>query len=168
VGELKRKAALILLFAGIGVFVLGFFVTFFYMEGGPEQRWHVVKAGSTFELSWYLQRGDRTRVSFNATGEIRFTVKNPSGVAIVLTPTLYTGSGGFLNCTFTAEESGMHSMIFENPDSLNDKPIYVDFRSPLEPRVTIYDVVGSFMMLGGAVGLLFGVYKLATAAQDTT
>jgi len=55
----------------------------------------------------------------------------------------------------------MYSMIFQNLDSINDKSIYVGFRSPYEPRVTIYDAVGWLMMLGSGVILFFGAHSLS-------
>lgn len=159
--ELKKKS-FVMLSVGVVLFVLGFLLTFFWMEG-LEQGWHVVKAGGTLELSWYLQRGDRTEGFFNVTGgneEVRFIIEDPSGVAIRSSTTWHGWSR--LNVSFFAWETGMYHMIFENLDSANDQSIYVGFLSPSEPRFTIYDATGWLMMLVSGLFLLFGIHRLLT------
>lgn len=155
---MKRKTALALalLFAGTALLVLGIRLTFFWMK--LEQGWRVVRAGATLELSWYLQKGDRTEGGFKVSGgngEASLSVRNPSGVIIFR----WHANGSYYN-GFSAKDSGVYSMIFENLDPVNDQSIYVGFRSPYEPRLTVYDVIGLLAMLGSGVILFFGIRAL--------
>jgi hypothetical protein len=154
---MTKKDALVLLSVGVAVFVLGFFLTFFWMER-LEQGWHVVKAGGSFELSWYLQNGDRTEGGFEVSGgngQAKVSVENPSGVVIWARYANFSYYEGF-----RVEESGVYTMIFENLDAVNDQSIYVGFLSPYEPRLTIYDGIGLLMMVGSVLILFFGIRAL--------
>jgi len=155
---MMRKDALILLSIGIVVLVLGFLLTFFWIEG-LQQGWHVVKADGAFEISWYLQNGDRTEGSFNVSGgnrQAKVSVKNPSGVIIWA-----RYANGSYHEGFTVKESGIYTMIFENLDPVNDQSIYVGFLSPYEPRLTVYDGIGLLTMLGSVAILFFGIRALS-------
>jgi len=153
---MKKKRALVLLSAGIVFFVVGFFLTFFWMK--LKQGSYVVKAGGILELSWYLQKGDRTEGGFTVSGgneEASLSIKNPSGQIIYS----WYAKGRYDN-GFTAQDSGVYTMIFRNLDNVNDQTIDVHFRSPYEPRLTIYDEVGLLMMVGSGVILFFGIRSL--------
>lgn len=155
---MNSKMALGFISVGIAVFFLGFFLTFFWMEGSPGPRDYVVKAGAKLELSWFLQRGDRTEGGFKVkggSGEARFNIVNPSGAVIHRADVKSRYDYGF-----TASDSGVYSFVFENLDYVNDESIYVSFRSPYEPRLTVYDGVGLLTMLGSIVLLFFGLRAL--------
>jgi len=152
---MKRKAALVLLSAGIALCVVGFLLVLFWMDAPLKQGSHVVKVGGTFELSWYLQSGDRTEGGFTVSGgneEANLSIKNPSGEIIYK----WYAKGRYDN-GFTAQDTGVYTMIFENLDPVNDQSIYVGFRSPYEPRLTIYDGVGLLIMTMGSGMILFFV-----------
>jgi hypothetical protein len=156
---MKKRTGLILLAAGIALFVVGFFLTFFWME--LKQGSHIVKAGATFELSWYLQKGDRTEGGFTVNGgngEANLIIKNPSGQ---ITCNWY--AKGRCDNGFMAQDTGVYTMIFKNLDNVNDQSIDVYFRSPYEPRFTVYDKVGLLMMMGSGVILFFAVRSLRNA-----
>jgi hypothetical protein len=154
---MPRKDAFALLSVGIILFALGFFLTFFWMEG-LAQRSYVVKAGRVLVLAWYLEEGERTEGSFTVTGgseEARLSIFSPSGEKIYV----WYARGLYSN-GFTARETGTYTMMFENLDKTNDESIYVGFRSPYEPRLTIYNGIGLLTMLGSAVALFFGFRAL--------
>ena len=153
---------IILLLAGIFLFVLGFFLTFgqsIWMEGSPRPSIYVVKAGANLGLPpWYLQWGDRTEGNFSVSGgseEVRFYVRNPSGVIIFDTGPRKSQCD--LGKNFTAEDSGMYSFIFENLDNVTDESIHVDFRSPHGLRPTSNYVAGFLTMLGSMVIVFFDI-----------
>jgi len=155
---MKNKAALVLLSAGIVLFTAGFFVTFFWVDAPLKQDSYFVKAGSTLELSWYLQNGDRTEGGFTVSRgkeEANLIIKNPSGEIICN----WTAKGRYDN-GFTAQDTGVYTMIFENLDNVNDESIDVHFRSPYEPRITVYDEVGLSVMMVSGVILFFGIRAL--------
>ena len=155
---MKNKAALVLLSAGIVLFIAGFFVTFFWMDAPLKQGSYVVKAGGTLELSWYLQNGDRTEGGFTVSGgneETNLIIKNPSGVII----RNWTAKGRYDN-GFAAQDTGVHTMIFKNLDNVNDESIDEQFNSPYEPRITVYDEVGLSMIMVSGVILFFGIRAL--------
>jgi hypothetical protein len=157
---MDKKCALVLLSVGIALFVAGFLIVF-WIYAPLKQGSHVVKAGATLELSWYLQKGDRTEGGFTVSGgneEASLTIKNPSGQIIHV----WYAKGRYDN-GFTAEDTGMYTMIFKNLDDVNDQSIGVYFRSPYEPRITVYDVMGLLMMMGGVVILFFGIRSLRNA-----
>jgi hypothetical protein len=160
--HMKRKVASVLISAGIAMFVLGLILTFFWMEGSPGPRDYVVQAGGKLELSWYLQPGDRTEGSFTASGgseETRFSIKNPFGAIIYSVEVK-----GRYDTGFTAQDSGVYSFIFENLDQTNDESIFVSFRSPYEPRLTVYDEVGLLTLLGSIVILFSSIRSLVRAS----
>jgi hypothetical protein len=154
-----KKTALVLLLAGIAFLVVGFFLTFFWKDTTPlEQGSHVVKAGATLELSWDLQKGDRTEGFFTVSGgneEASLSIEGPSGEIICN----WYAKGRYDN-GFMAQDSGVYTMILENLDNVNDESIDVHFRSPCEPRFTICDEVGLLTMLGSMVILFFGIRAL--------
>jgi len=154
---MKRKTGLVLLlFIGIVIFVLGFCMAFWGERGSPPYQSYTVKAGAKLELSWYIQYDERTEGGFTVSGgneEARFTIKNPSGVVIHSAVVKSHYEGGF-----TASDTGMYSFTFENLDNVNDESIYVEFRSPYEPRG--YGFFGLLMMLGGIGILFFGICAL--------
>ena len=155
---MKKRTALVLVPAGIALFIAGLFLVLFWMDAPLEHSSHVVKAGGTFELSWYLQSGDRTEGGFTVSGgneEASLSIKNPSGEIIYK----WYAKGRY-DQGFTAHDSGMYTMIFENLDPVNDQSIYVGFRSPYEPRLTIYDAVGLLIMTIGSGMILFFVICL--------
>ena len=160
--DMKRKAAVVLLSAGIVLFIAGFFVAFFWMDAPLKKGSYVVKAGATLELSWYLQSGDRTEGGFRVSGgneQASLSIMDPSGKIIVNWYAKGRHDGGF-----TAQDSGMYTMIFENLDPVNDQSIYVGFRSPYEPRLTIYDAVGLLIMtIGSGMILFFVILSLRNA-----
>jgi heme/copper-type cytochrome/quinol oxidase subunit 1 len=152
---MSGKISLVLLSVGIALFVLGFFLTFFWMQYPPlKQDSYVVKAGATLELSWYLYKGERTEGGFTVSGgneEASLSIKNPSG------ETIYNWyAKGRSDNGFTAQDSGMYTMVFKNLDTVNDESIGVNFLSPYEPRFfTIYDEAGLLMMLMGSGVIVF-------------
>ncbi len=150
----RESLALLLLTAGSIVIVVGFFLTFSWMEA-LEQGSHFVEAGSLFELSWYLEKGDRTEGGFTVSGgngQADLTIVSPSEVNIY-----YWFAEGRYDNGFTAQETGVYRMIFRNRDGVNDQIIDVHFRSPYEPRLTIYDAIGLSTMLAGALIVFLGI-----------
>lgn len=159
--EKKRKAALVLYSAGIVVLIVGFYWTFFWMNIKLEQGSHVVKPGASFELSWFLEKGERTEGSFTVSGgseEANLTIRDPSGETIITWPAKRSFWNGF-----SAEETGMYTMIFKNLDNVNDETIYVGFVSPYEPRFFVYDQTGLPIMITGVIALLLGIHLLRKA-----
>jgi len=159
---MNRRTGLVLMFVGMIVFVSGFYLSFFWMK--LRQGYYNVEGGSVLQLSWYLQEGDRTEGGFRVSGgneEVKFYIKNPSGVII------YTAGivKNWLDTGFTAENSGIYSLHFENLEPLSDKRIHVRFRSPYEPRPTVFDVLGLSMMFGGTAILIYGVTGLVRALK---
>jgi hypothetical protein len=141
----KKYALGLLVFAGLIFFVSGVYLAFFWMKGGRGD--YTVAGGATLELSWYLETNDRTEGRFTVSGgneEIRFYIKNPYGVVIydagIVKKRLDTG--------FTAANSGVYSFYFENEEN-SEKIVQLRFRSPYEPRLTIFDIMGLSMMFGG-------------------
>jgi hypothetical protein len=153
---LRRKpAALALLTIGIILFALGFFVAF-YSRRGLEQGAHSVKAGGSFELSWYLEKGDRTEGGFSVSGgkgRANLIVKSPSGEIIEN----WTAQGRFGN-GFDAYETGTYTMIFKNLDNVNDQTIDVGFLSPYDPILP--NPVGLLMVIASIVILIFGLSSI--------
>jgi hypothetical protein len=134
------------MFAGLIVFASGVYLTFFWMKGGTGD--YTITEGATLELSWYLERNDRTEGGITVSGgneEIKFYIKNPYGVitydAGIVKTRLDTG--------FTAANTGIYSFYFENQELSCEKVIQVRFLSPYEPRFTIFDLMGLSLMLGG-------------------
>jgi hypothetical protein len=151
--------ALALLCAGIAIFGLGFFLSFFWMEGGgllPAN--HVLDAGAKLEFSWYMERGDRAEGSITVSGgneEARYSIRNPSGVIVQVVDVK-----GRYDPGFKASDFGVYSFIFENLDSVSDQNIFLAFVSPDEPRLTRYDWAGLLMMVGSVFILCLGVNAL--------
>ncbi len=67
---------------------------------------------------------------------------------------------GVTTTVFMAQDTGVYTMIFKNLDNVNDESIEVQFRSPYEPRITVYDEVGLLIMMGSGVILFFGIRAL--------
>ncbi len=136
---MKRElAALALLAIGIVFLVVGVLAAV-YERPGLEQGFYTVKAGGILELSWYLEKGERTEGFFNVTGgngQLNLIVKNPSQAVIAN----WTANGRF-DGGFTAQETGTYTMIFRNLDSTDDQIVYVSFQSPYH-RVRIYPFAG--------------------------
>ena len=155
-----NKTALVVLLAGMIIVAAGFFLIFFWMEG-LEQGEHVVKAGGRLELSWYLQKGDRTEGGFRVSGgnlEANLIIKNPSGGIIEN----WTADGRY-DSGFTAQDTGIYTMVFKNLDNVNDQTVGVYFLSPYEARITIYDAVGFLMVVGGVVVFFLSVRSIKRA-----
>ncbi len=154
----KKKYALsLLVLAGLIIFVSGVHLTFFWMKGGIGD--YDVAGGTTLELSWYLETNDRTEGSFAVSGgneEIKFYIKNPYGVVIYDAGIVKTR----LDTGFTAANSGIYSFYFENQENSSEKIVQVRFRSPYEPRLTIFDIMGLTMMFGGFAISAYGVRGL--------
>lgn len=151
---MNKKISLVLIFVGIGIFVMGFFTTFFWMKGNIGKGDYDVKGGATLKLtSGCLEKGDRTEGCFTVTGgneEVKFYIKNPSGVII--------HDAGIVkrryDYGFAAQESGIYSFYFENLEPLSDKQIHPNWRSPYEPTLNVFDKIGLLMMLGGGIIIL--------------
>jgi hypothetical protein len=160
----KRKAtALVLLSIGLVLFVLGFFVAF-YLRRGLEKGFYAVKAGASFELSWYLEEGDRTEGYFNVSGgngQANLIVKNPSGKII----DNWTAVGRYDN-GFSAQDTGTYTMIFRNLDNFHDQTIYVGFLSPYDTIISIYLKAGLSMMIGSMAVLLLGILTLPSKKSN--
>lgn len=159
---MNRRTSLVLMFVGMSVLVSGFYLAFFWMK--LRKGYYNVEGGSVLQLSWYLQEGDRTEGGFTVSGgneEVRFYIENPSGAIIYDAGIVKTR----LSTGFTAEDSGIYSLYFENLEPLSDKRIHVRFRSPYEPRITIFDVLGLSMMFGGTAILIYGVIGLVRALR---
>lgn len=157
----KKRIGLVLLIAGIVLLIAGFYWTFIWMNVQLQQGSHVVKPGASFELSSYLGKSERTEGGFTVNGgseEANLTIKDPSG------KTIYTwyAKGSYGN-GFTAEETGVYTMIFRNLDNVNDETIDVQFLSPYEPRFIVYDQTGLPLMIAGGIVLLFGIRSLRNA-----
>jgi len=160
---MNKKISLVLIFAGISIFVMGFFITFFWVKGNIGKGDYDVKGGAMLELSsGYLEKGDRTEGCFTVTGgneEVKFYIKNPSGVII--------HDAGIVkrryDCGFTAEDSGIYSFYFENLEPLSDKHIHPHWRSPYEPRLNVFDKLGLLTMLGGIAILVYGTHAFKHA-----
>jgi hypothetical protein len=154
---LKRNlVALAFLSVGIVLFVIGFFVAFNWQRG-LEKGFHTVEAGASFELSWYLEKGDRTEGYFNISGgngQANLIIRNPSGEIIENWTAVERYDNGF-----SAQETGTYTMIFKNLDSFHDQTIYVGFLSPYD-TIRIYPLAGLLMMIGSIIVLLFGVRTL--------
>ena len=146
----KRKlVALTLITIGIALFVIGFFPVF-YWQHRLEQGFHTVKAGASFERSWYLEKGDRTEGFFNISGgngQANLIVKNPSGAVIVNWTVTGLGEG-----PFGAEETGTYTMILRNLDNVHDQIIYVGFLSPYDYFHSSYPA--RLLMIGGSIIIL--------------
>lgn len=157
----RKPVALALLSIGIILFALGFFVAF-YPRRGLEQGSYNVKAGGSFELSWYLEKSDRTEGSFSVSGgngRANFIVKNPSGEIIEN----WTAQGRYDN-GFTAYETGTYTMIFKNLDNVNYQTIYVGFLSPYD--TILINPIGLLMIIASIVILIFGVRTLPLRDHD--
>ena len=162
---MNRRTSLVLMFVGMSVLVSGFYLAFFWMK--LRQGYYNVEGESVLQLSWYLSEGDRTEGGFTVSGgneEVRFYIENPSGAIIydagIVKTRLEHGTG------FTAEDSGIYSLYFENLEPLSDKRIHVRFRSPYEPRrFTVFDILGLSMMFGGTAILIYGVIGVVRALR---
>ncbi len=146
-----------LVFLVIGVaLIVGVVLALLWVDAPLPQGSYVVKADSTLQLSWYLQRGDRTEGDFTVSGgnnEGSLTVTSPSGKIIMN----WYANGSYSN-GFTAQENGFYTMIFTNLDSVSDQTIEVYFKSPYEPRLTIYDVIGLLVMAGGGAIIFLALH----------
>ena len=151
-----------LLSIGIILFALGFFVSF-YLRQGLEKGSHNVKAGGSFELSWYLEKSDRTEGYFSVSGgngRANLILKNPSGEIIGN----WTAQGRYDN-GFTAYETGTYTtMIFKNLDNVNDQTVYVGFLSPYD--TILINPVGLLMIIASIVILIFGIRTLPLGDHD--
>lgn len=133
------------------------------LEGGTRRGYYDVKEGATLELSWNLEKGDRTEGGFTVSGgneEVRFYIKNPYQVVIY-------GAGivkSHYSTGFTAGHSGVYSFYFENLESLSDKRLYVTFRSPYEPRFTVFGKPSLLMIVFG--GLILVCLMIWSGAKD--
>jgi len=162
---MNRRTSLVLMFVGMIVLVSGFYLAFFWMK--LRQGYYNVEGGTVLQLSWYLEKGDRTEGGFTVSGgneEVKFYIKNPSGAIIYDAGIVKTR----LSRGFTAGYSGIYSLYFENLEPLSDKRIHVRFRSPYEPRITIFDVLGLSMMFGGTAILIYGVTGLGFKGRKGT
>ena len=160
---MKRRTSLVLMFVGMSVLVSGFYLAFFWMK--LRQGYYNVEGGAVLQLSWYLQEGDRTEGGFTVSGgneEVKFYIKNPSGVIIYDAGIVKTR----LSRGFTAGYSGVYSLYFENLEPLSDKVIHIRFRSPYEPRFAPFEILGLLMMFGGTVILICGVARLVRALRE--
>jgi len=153
---MNKKISLVLISAGISILLMGFFVTFFWMKGNIGEGDYDVEGGATLILSsGYLEKGDRTEGGFTVSGgneEVKFYIKNPSGATI--------HDAGIVksqyDCGFTAQETGIYSFYFENLETLNNKQIRPNWRSPYEPMLNLFDKIGLLTMLGGIAILVYG------------
>lgn len=158
-----------LVFAGIALCVLGFFLAFGksieWMEGSLGPSHYDVKAGSEYTFMWYFQKGDRTEINFAISGgreEVRFYIRNPSGA--ILCDMRVVGS--MFNCSLDAEDSGVHSFTFENLDNVTDTAIHANFQLPHGLRPTNHYREGYLAALGGIVTLLLGMFSLYSLHYD--
>lgn len=55
---------------------------------------------------------------------------------------------------FTAGQSGVYSFYFENLESSSDKRMYLTFRSPYEPRFTVFGKPSLLMIVFGGLTLV--------------
>ncbi|MCW3984903.1 MAG: emp24/gp25L/p24 family protein [Candidatus Bathyarchaeota archaeon] len=154
----KKKYALgLLMFAGSTIFVSGVYLTFFWMKGGIGD--YNIAGGATLELSWYLETNDRTEGRITVGGgneEIKFYVKDPYGVVIYDAGVVKTR----VDTGFTAANSGIYRFYFENQENSSEKIVKVRFRSPYEPRLTIFDIIGLSIMFVGFAISTYGVRGL--------
>jgi hypothetical protein len=86
------------------------------------------------------------------------SIKDPSGKIIIN----WYPKGRYDN-GFTAQDTGVYTVIFKNLDNVNDESIYVGFLSSYDLRIAVYDGVGWLMMLGSAVILFFSILWLRNA-----
>ena len=140
---------------GILLLVIGFFVV--NSQQGLKQGYYTIKAGSSIELSWYLEEGDRTEGSFTVSGgngRANLIVKDPLGMIIVN----WNAQGRFDN-GFDAQITGTYAMILTNLDPLHDQTIYIGFVSPYD-TIHISYIVGLFMFGVGIILILLGIATL--------
>jgi hypothetical protein len=155
---LKREhwLALLLLSVAVAMFGVGFFLTFFWMDGGgllPSN--YDLKPDAELEFSWYVERGDWVNYAIQVSGgngEVRYSIRNPSG-AIVETVSVNGLYGG----TFVASDFGVHSFIFENLDNVTDQNLFLSFLSPADPRFTRYDWAGFLTMAASVFVFCLGL-----------
>jgi len=159
----NRRTSLVLMFVGMSVLISGFYLAFFWMK--LRKGYYNVEGGAVLQLSWYLQEDDRTEGGFTVSGgneEVKFYIKNPSGAIIYDAGIVKTR----LSRGFTAEDSGIYSLYFENLEPLSDKRIHIRFRSPYEPRrFTPLEILGLPMMFGGTAILIYGVTGVVRALR---
>jgi len=139
------------IFIGLALFVTGFFVAFYWQPTLLKEGFYAVKAGASLEMSWYLEKGDRTEGFFNVSGgngQANLVVKDPSGEIIVN----WTAVGRF-DSGFGSQETGTYTMIFRNLDNVHDQTIYVGFLSPYD-TIRISYLGGLLMILGTIIVLL--------------
>ena len=156
----KKSAFSLVVFAGLIFFVSGVYLTFFWMNGRRIGRGdYSVEGGDLLQLSWYLEKGDRTEGGFTVSGGnevVRFYIENPSGKYIYAPKNVKTQ---FLN-GFTAGQEGVHRFYFDNQEYPNEKIIHANFRSPYEPSINRFQILGLSMMLGGLIILVSGIRGL--------
>ena len=160
---MNRRTSLVLMFVGMSVLISGFY--FPSLRGTVGKGDYDVEGEAVLQLSWYLEEGDRTEGGFTVSGgneEVRFYIKNPSGVIIYDAGIVKTR----LSRGFTAGYSGVYSLYFENLEPLSDKVIHIRFRSPYEPRFAPFEILGLLMMFGGTVILICGVARLVRALRE--
>jgi hypothetical protein len=156
---LKRAhwLSLALLSVTVTMFGVGFFLRFFWMQGGgiPASN-YVLNAGGQLEFSWYMEREDWANYGFNVyegNGEIRFSIRNPSG-AIVQAVTV----DGYYGGSFIASDFGVYRFIFENLDNVNSQTLFLSCLSPDNPfRLTRYEWAGDLMMVAGVFFFCLGL-----------
>ena len=56
---MKKRTSLALISVGIGIFVFGFFLTFFWTERNATRGDYIVKADTMLKISWHLDSSDR-------------------------------------------------------------------------------------------------------------
>jgi hypothetical protein len=130
---------------------MGLLLAFYWQPAPLKKGFYIVKAGASLELSWYLEKGDRTEGFFNVSGgngQANLIVKNPSGESIVNWTTVRRFDSGF-----GAQETGTYTMIFRNLDNVHDQTIYVGFLSPYD-TIRISYLAGLLMILGSIIVLL--------------
>ena len=156
----KKKYALgLLIFAGLIIFVSGVYLTFFWMKGTIGRGDYDVEGGEVLKLSWYLENGDRTEGGFTVSGgneEIRFYIENPSGAIIHDAGIVKTR----LDYGFTAGNSGIYSFYFDNQEYTSKKTVHASFRSPYEPSINRFEVLGLSLMFAGSVILIYSTRGL--------
>ena len=148
--------ALALLSVAVAIFGAGFFLRFFWMEGGgllPAN--YVLDAGARLEFSWYMERGDRAEGSITVSGgneEARYSIRNPFGVIVQVVDVKVRYDPGF-----KASDFGVYSFIFENLDNASEQNIFLAFVSPDEPRLTRYEWAGDLMMVASVFVFCLGL-----------
>ena len=153
--EKRNLFGLTLLFVGIVLLLSGIFLAFYWMQG-LEQRDYTLKAGASLELSWYLEKGERTEGNFNVSRgnlETNMVIENPSGEVVES----WSGKGEY-NGGFMAQETGTYTLTIINLDNIHEQTIFLRFSSPFDVRISTW--IGWVLMGLSTAFLLSGISKL--------